>query len=84
VRVSCPSNGTQEEAVAIDLDADPWEHALVACLEGRVRGFIAMAVEPWNRRMSIWHFYVDLPVRERGGGRVLMDAAIRWGARPVR
>jgi ribosomal protein S18 acetylase RimI-like enzyme len=60
----------------IDLSADAWEHGKVAVLDGEVRGFIAWAVEEWNRRMTIWHFYIDLPYRRRGGGKVLMDAAL--------
>ncbi|AUX42269.1 uncharacterized protein SOCE26_036990 [Sorangium cellulosum] len=40
-----------------------------------------MSVEEWNRRMSIWHFYIDLPYRGRGGGRELMRAGIEWGRR---
>jgi GNAT superfamily N-acetyltransferase len=46
---------------------------------GEVRGFIAVAFEEWNRRMSIWHFYVDRPLRGRGGGRALLQPALEWG-----
>jgi ribosomal protein S18 acetylase RimI-like enzyme len=47
-------------------------------LDDEARGFNAWDLEAWNRRMRIWHFYVDLPYRRRGGGRMLMDAAIAW------
>jgi ribosomal protein S18 acetylase RimI-like enzyme len=41
-----------------------------------LHGFIAWSIEAWNRRMTIWHFYVGLPYRQRGAGRLLMDAAL--------
>jgi ribosomal protein S18 acetylase RimI-like enzyme len=63
----------------VDLKADACEHSRVAVLDGMVRGFMAWALAPWNRRLTIWHFYIDQPCRARGGGRVLMDAAIEWG-----
>lgn len=62
----------------VDLNADAWAHARVAVLDDEVRGFIAWDLEAWNRRMRVWHFYVDLPYRRRGGGRKLMDAALAW------
>jgi GNAT superfamily N-acetyltransferase len=65
----------------IDLGADAWEHGRVAVLDDVVRGFIAWALQEWNRRMAIWHFYIDLPYRRRGGGRILMDAALEWARR---
>lgn len=64
----------------IDMRADAPEHGKVAVVDGEVRGFIAWSIEAWNRRMRIWHFYVDLPYRRRGGGRALVDAALE-GAR---
>jgi len=60
----------------IDLAADRWSHALVATQAGAVRGFVAWAIESWNRRMTIWHFYVDAPYRRQGAGRELIDVAI--------
>jgi ribosomal protein S18 acetylase RimI-like enzyme len=62
----------------IDLGADDWQHACVAVLDGEVRGFIAWAEESWNRRLSIWHFYVDRPVRRLGAGRLMMNKALEW------
>jgi ribosomal protein S18 acetylase RimI-like enzyme len=68
------------KAFPIDLAAEAWTRGRVAIPEDddAVRGFIAWGIEPWNRRMTIWHFYVDKPYRERGGGRRLMDAALEW------
>ncbi len=65
----------------VDLDTDAWEHGRVAVLDDSVRGFMAWTLEAWNQRMKIWHFYVDLPYRRRGGGRMLMDAALAWAGR---
>ena len=61
----------------VDLD-EAWSHASVAVIDDEVRGFIAWDLEGWNRRMRLWHFYIDLPYRRRGGGRILMDAALAW------
>lgn len=72
--------------VAIDLGVGPgvgsapgaapaWTHARVAVLDGRVRGFLAWRCEPGGR-MTIVHFHVDRPYRQRGGGRQLLDDAI--------
>ena len=65
----------------VDLGADTWTHGTVAVLDEEVRGFAAWDLEAWNRRMRIWHFYVDLPYRRRGGGKLLMEAALAWGRR---
>src|SRR5258708_34223574 len=73
-RLSPPSH----KRFPVDLEADAWEHSRVAALDGVVRGFIAWALGSWNRRLTIWHFYVDLPYRARGGGRALLDAAAEW------
>jgi len=71
----------QRRHFPLDLAADAWTHGSVALLDGRVCGFIAWALENWNRRMSIWHFYVDLPYRRMGAGRVLLDSALDWARR---
>jgi ribosomal protein S18 acetylase RimI-like enzyme len=64
--------------VAIDLEvgaAPAWTHARVAVLDGRVRGLLAWRCEP-SGRMTIVHFHIDRPYRQRGGGRQLLDDAI--------
>jgi len=63
----------------IELKADPWQQGYVATVNGVICGFIAMGFSAWNRRMSIWHFYVDPSYRGRGGGRQLMRAGLEWG-----
>lgn len=65
---------------AIDLAADDWQHARVARCDGELRGFIAWGVQAWNRRLAIWHFYVDRRSRGQGAGRLLITAALAWAA----
>jgi ribosomal protein S18 acetylase RimI-like enzyme len=76
---SQPSSELIRRSYAIDLSADAWKLARVAVLDGVVRGFVAWGRESWNRRLVIWHFYVDRPCRRTGAGRLLMDAALEWG-----
>lgn len=64
---------------AIDLTADDWTQPYVATDNGKVRAIIAVGFGAWNRRMSIWHFYVDRPFRNCGAGRLLLERAIGWG-----
>jgi GNAT superfamily N-acetyltransferase len=66
---------------AIDLGEPIWAIAYVAIVDEDVRGFIAMTYQQWNRRLTIWHFYVDRPWRRRGIGRLLMQQAIQEGVR---
>jgi len=69
----------REKRFQIELKADAWQQGYVATVDGVVHGFVAMQFSAWNRRMSIWHFYVDLTYRGRGGGRQLMHAGYEWG-----
>jgi ribosomal protein S18 acetylase RimI-like enzyme len=46
-----------------------------------ILGFIATAIEEWNKRLVIWHFYVDRQHRRRGLGRLLVQQAIDYGRR---
>lgn len=89
-RVRVEENGLHLHAVPgeprvkrfpLALDADPWEDAWVAEDGGGVRGFIATAFGEWNRRLTLWHFYVDLGERGRGIGRWLMEHALDEGRR---
>jgi len=46
---------------------------------------MACGYNQWNKRLVIWHFYVDRAERRKGFGRQLMDCALsagrQWGAR---
>lgn len=50
-----------------------WDTAWVAIEDDAICGFAACAFEPWNRRLVLWHMYVDAPSRRRGVGWRLME-----------
>jgi ribosomal protein S18 acetylase RimI-like enzyme len=51
----------------------PWSHAFVAEAEGACFGFAASGFEAWNRRLVLWHLYVQPALRGLGVGRRLVD-----------
>jgi ribosomal protein S18 acetylase RimI-like enzyme len=61
-----------------DLNRDdrPWDRADVAIENGRVIGFVATEFQFWNRRLVLWHLYVDAKARGRGVGKALMERAL--------
>lgn len=64
---------------AIDPAEPVWNQGWVAEIDQQIRGFIATQFEPWNRRLIIWHFYVDARFRCRGIGTRLMRHALQAG-----
>ncbi|HUO12644.1 MAG TPA: GNAT family N-acetyltransferase [Caulobacteraceae bacterium] len=60
--------------------ARPYDHAWVALAGERAVGFAATSFEPWNRRLVLWHLYVDAPERGRGVARRLLDSVEARGA----
>jgi len=66
---------------AIDLDVPAWTEGFAAIRGGVLCGFIATDYQSWNRRLTIWHFYVDARHRRCGIGRSLMDHALGSGRR---
>ena len=64
-----------------DLDdpARPWTDALVAEADGRCVGFAAVGFQPWNRRLTLWHLYVDAAARGQGVGRALVERVLNLG-----
>jgi ribosomal protein S18 acetylase RimI-like enzyme len=66
------------ECLAIDLGCAPWMHGRVAALDDGVHGFAGWGYDAHNRRMTIWHCYIDRPYRRRGAARSLLDAALGW------
>lgn len=73
-------NLTDEVDSLPDLD-----HVMLAEVDGRLVGMVALKHEMWNRRAVIWHLYIDPSTRGQGIGRILMEQAIevaqRWSAR---
>jgi ribosomal protein S18 acetylase RimI-like enzyme len=57
----------------------PWEFAIVATVDGTVRGFLAASYRSWNRRLTVGHLYVDSSHRRQGIARQLTDRAQLYG-----
>jgi ribosomal protein S18 acetylase RimI-like enzyme len=49
-----------------------WERGWVA-EDGAIRGFAAIAHEPWHERLVLWFLYVEPAWRRRGVGRALLE-----------
>ena len=60
-------------------DHRPWDKAVVAMDGARCVGFAAAGYQAWNRRLVVWHFYVDANSRGRGVGRQLMQTLAEHG-----
>jgi ribosomal protein S18 acetylase RimI-like enzyme len=57
----------------------PWEFAVVAVAGDRICGFLAAGYQVWNRRLTLWHLYVDRSERRQGIARLLVDRAEAYG-----
>lgn len=51
----------------------PWDAAWVVEKNGGVRAFAAVGLEAWNRRLVLWHLYVDTPQRGQGLAKALLE-----------
>lgn len=76
-----PTSSQIEKRFPLDLSQPVWDQGFVAIEEDNLCGFIATRYEPWNRRLAIVHFYVDLQHRCRGIGRRLLMQAIECSRR---
>lgn len=54
----------------------PWTTGWVAVDGAQIVGFAAVGFQAWNRRLVLWHFYVDAGRRGQGLGRRLMTAVL--------
>jgi len=54
----------------------PWDTAWVVVRDEEICGFAAVGYQDWNRRLALWHFYVDRAARRRALGHRLMDAVL--------
>jgi ribosomal protein S18 acetylase RimI-like enzyme len=52
----------------------PYDHAWAAWDGERCVGFAATSYEPWNRRLTLWHLYVDPSLRRQGIARQLLKS----------
>jgi ribosomal protein S18 acetylase RimI-like enzyme len=64
-----------------DLRSDdrPWSHGFVAEDDGACIGFAAAGFQPWNKRLMLWHLYVQPTARGRGVGRQLVERVTELG-----
>ncbi|MBR7620102.1 GNAT family N-acetyltransferase [Phenylobacterium sp. 20VBR1] len=60
----------------VDDPERPWTTAWVAVDDAQIVGFAAVGFQAWNRRLVLWHFYVDASRRGQGLGRALMEAVL--------
>lgn len=65
----------------LDLDSSEkeWDRVLLARQGDDLLGYLAYCYKNWNKRLAIWHFYVDPAHRKKGVGSVLMDRLKRTG-----
>lgn len=58
-----------------DLESEDrdWDEAHVAVEDDRIVGFSCSSWQFWNRRVILWHVYVDRPYRGGGLGRRLLE-----------
>ena len=58
----------------------PYDRAWAAWDGERCVGFAATSYESWNRRLTLWHLYVDPSHRRRGISRQLLKSVEAHGA----
>ena len=63
----------------IDLATPKGKVSWVAEFNERLVGLISVEFQEWNRRLSIWDFYVDAAKRKQGIGRRLIQVAVDYG-----
>src|SRR5262245_4538213 len=75
--VETPVDPPVVKSFALDLERrHEWERTWLALSAGKAIGVVATQHEPWNRRMIIWHLYIDAGRRRQGIGRRLVDTAL--------
>ena len=57
-----------------DEDKKIWDISKIAMYNDFICGFIAAKIEKWNKRLIIWHIYVDKKYRNKGIGNKLMNS----------
>ncbi len=69
--------------VVYDLGRDwrQWDEAHVATDGERIIGFVASGYQFWNRRVVLWHLYVDPLYRGRGLGARLLETVFQRAER---
>ncbi len=54
-----------------------WDESFVAFDNDNICGFIAYGYQLWNKRLSVWHFYVAPEQRRKGIGTLLMERLLQ-------
>jgi GNAT superfamily N-acetyltransferase len=72
--VETPIPSLAKSFFVYDLNRDwrQWDEAHVAVAEGKIIGFVASSYQFWNRRVVLWHIYVNPPFRRQGIGDKLL------------
>lgn len=63
----------------IDSNEKEWDRVLLARQGDELLGYLAYSYKNWNKRLCIWHFYVDPNHRKKGVGLSLIDHLKRTG-----
>ena len=63
----------------IDSTEKEWDRILLARQGDELLGYLAYSYKNWNKRLCIWHFYVDPKHRKKGVGVSLIDHLKRTG-----
>lgn len=58
-----------------------WDEAHIAADDERIVGFVCTSWQFWNRRVVLWHIYVDRAYRSRGLGLRLLEQVYARAAR---
>ena len=67
--------------IVAELAGSPlWSDAWLAVSDGSTAGFAAVSYEPWNRRVRLWHLYVDSAHRRRGVATTLLSTVVHYAS----
>lgn len=68
--IETPIPAFEKRFFVYDLGRDwrQWDEAHVAVASGQIIGFVASSYQFWNRRVVLWHIYVNPPFRRQGLG----------------
>ncbi|HEX8092415.1 GNAT family N-acetyltransferase [Jatrophihabitans sp.] len=67
--------------IVAELAGSPlWSDAWLAVSDGSTAGFAAVGYETWNRRVRLWHLYVDSAHRRRGVGTTLLSTVAHYAS----
>lgn len=68
---------TKKYKIEFESEEKIWNKIIVAREKGDICGFLAYAYQDWNKRLSVWHFYVGPQQRRKGIGTLLMERLLQ-------